>query len=491
MRRLPIFWRLAFSYLPAVALALTLLISFAGDNARQDGVNAAAWRSQSLAVGAVVLTVLAAAAGLVSSARISRSLQVMRASAEHFAGGDFSHRLYSPDTPEMGNLAATLNNMAAQLEEQISVVTQQRNEQEAILVSMQEGVLALDPQAHVIAMNPAAEALLGVPAAQARGRTVQEVIRNVGLQRLLADAMSKAEPTTGEIVLRGDAERFLQGTATALRGDAERFLQGTATALRDAAGRDLGLLVVLNDITQLRRLEMIRRDFVANVSHELKTPITSIKGFVETLRDGALDDRPQAERFLDIVARHADRLHAIIEDLLSLSRLEQSNQVADVPRPEVALSPIVEAAVLDCSAKAAARQVTVVPSCVSGLHVKANAPLLEQAVVNLLDNAISYSNPDGTVWLTARQENGVVRIDVRDEGIGIAPEHVPRIFERFYRTDKARDRASGGTGLGLAIVKHIAQIHDGQVGVTTEVGKGSTFSLHLSPTQTAVDVTQD
>jgi len=476
MHRLSIFWRLALSYLPAVALAMTLLISFAGDDARQDGVNDDAWRSQSLAVGAVVLTVLAAVVGLVSSERISRSLQVMRASAEHFADGDFSHRLRIPNTPEMGNLAATLNDMAAQLEDQISVVTQQRNEQEAILVSMQEGVLALDPQAHVIAMNPAAEALLAVPAAQARGRTVQEVIRNVGLQRLLADAMSKAEPTTGEILLRGDEERFLQGTAT---------------ALRDAAGRDLGMLVVLNDITQIRRLEIIRRDFVANVSHELKTPITSIKGFVETLRDGAMDDRPQAERFLEIVARHADRLHAIIEDLLSLSRLEQSNQVAEIPRPEVPLSPIVEAAVLDCSAKAAARHVTVVPSCAPGLHVKANAPLLEQAIVNLLDNAISYSNGNGTVWLTARQENGAARIDVRDEGIGIAPEHVPRIFERFYRTDKARDRASGGTGLGLAIVKHIAQIHDGQVSVASEVGKGSTFSLHLSPTETTVGVTQD
>ncbi len=285
MRRLPIFWRLFLSYLPAVALAL--LVFFTGDYPRQDSANAVVWPAQSLAVGAVVLTAIAAGIGLVSSERISRSLQVMRASAEHFAVGDFSHRLRIPNTPEMGNLAATLNNMAAQLEDQISVVTQHRNEQDAILVSMQEGVLALDPQAHVIAMNPAAEALLAVPATQARGRTVQEVIRNVGLQRLLTDAMSKAEPTMGEIVLRGDEERFLQVTAT---------------ALRDAAGRDLGMLVVLNDITQLRRLENIRRDFVANVSHELKTPITSIKGFVETLRDGALDDRPQAERFLEIVA---------------------------------------------------------------------------------------------------------------------------------------------------------------------------------------------
>ena len=470
MRRLPIFWRLFLSYLPAVALAV--LAFFAGDYLPQDGANADVWPAQSLAVGAVVLTVLAAGVGLLSSERISRSLQVMRTSAEHFAVGDFSHRFRVPNTPEIGNLAAALNDMAAQLEEQISVVTQQRNEQEAILVSMQEGVLALDPQAHVIAMNPAAEALLGVPAAQARGRTVQEVVRNVGLQRLLTDAMSKAEPITGEIVLRGDDERFLQGTAT---------------ALRNAEGRDLGMLVVLNDITRLRRLENIRRDFVANVSHELKTPITSIKGFVETLRDGALDDRPQAERFLEIVARHADRLHAIIEDLLSLSRLEQNNQVAEIPRPEVQVSAIVKAALLDCSAKAAARQVTVVPSCSPGLCVKANAPLLEQAIVNLLDNAISYSNANGTVWLTARQENGEVRIDVRDEGIGIAPQHVSRIFERFYRTDKARDRASGGTGLGLAIVKHIAQIHDGQVSVTSEVGKGSTFSLHLSQPEAAVE----
>lgn len=470
MRRLPIFWRLFLSYLPAVALAV--LAFFAGDYVPQGDAHAAVWPAQSLAVGAVVLTVLAAGLGLVSSERISRSLQVMRASAEHFAVGDFSRRLRVPNTPEIGNLAAALNDMAAQLEAQISVVTQQRNEQEAILVSMQEGVLALDPQAHVIAMNPAAEALLGVTAAQARGRTVQEVVRNVGLQRLLTDAMSKAEPTTGEIVLRGDDERFLQGTAT---------------ALRNAAGRDLGMLVVLNDITRLRRLENIRRDFVANVSHELKTPITSIKGFVETLRDGALDDRPQAERFLEIVARHADRLHAIIEDLLSLSRLEQSNRVAEIPRPEVQVSAIVKAALLDCSAKAAARQVTVVPSCSPGLRVKANAALLEQAIVNLLDNAISYSNASGTVWLTARQANGEVRIDVRDEGIGIAPQHVARIFERFYRTDKARDRASGGTGLGLAIVKHIAQIHDGQVSVTSEVGKGSTFSLHLSQPEAAVE----
>lgn len=460
MRRLPVFWRLFLGYLPAVGLALLLLFFY--DDPPQDSANGMLLAR--FAVVAALLTTLGALVGLISSLRVGRSLRAISASAEHFARGDFSHRLRIPNTPETGSLAVTLNNMAAQLEEQIRVVTQQRNEQEAILSSMQEGVLALDPQAHVIAVNPAAEALLSVPAPLARGRTVQEVIRNVGLQRLLTDAMSKAVPAMGEIVLRGDEERFVQVTAT---------------VLRDAAGRDLGMLVVLNDITQLRWLENIRRDFVANVSHELKTPITSIKGFVETLRDGALADPPQAERFLEIVARHADRLHAIIEDLLSLSRLEQTRQASEISRAEVLLSPIIEAAVLDCSPKAAVRQITIMPSCAAGLRVRARAPLLEQAVANLLDNAISYSNASGTVWLTAREDGGEVRIEVRDEGIGIAPEHVSRIFERFYRTDRARDRASGGTGLGLAIVKHIIQIHDGQVEVTSEVGQGSTFSLRL------------
>ena len=468
MRRLPVFWRLFLGHMPALVLALLVLLLHGYP--AHGGTNAALIAG-SLTVAALLAT-LAALAGLESSLRVSRSLRAIRASAEHFADGDFSHRLRIPNTPETGNLAVTLNNMAAQLEEQISVVTQQRNEQEAILSSMQEGVLALDPQAHVIALNPAAEALLSVTSTQARGRTIQEVIRNVGLQRLLTDAMSKAEPTTGEIVLRGDEQRFLQVTAT---------------ALRDAAARDLGMLVVLNDITQLRWLENIRRDFVANVSHELKTPITSIKGFVETLRDGALADPPQAERFLEIVGRHADRLNAIIEDLLSLSRLEQTNQAAEISRPVVELNPIIEAAVLDCSARAAARQINVLASCSAGLFVEAKAPLLEQAIVNLLDNAVSYSNRLGTVWITAQGGEGEVRIDVRDEGIGIAPEHVSRIFERFYRTDRARDRASGGTGLGLAIVKHIVQIHGGQVDVTSKVGQGSTFSLRLPKPTTSLN----
>jgi two-component system phosphate regulon sensor histidine kinase PhoR len=329
---------------------------------------------------------------------------------------------------------------------------------------MREGVLALDTQERVITVNRAAEALLGVVATQAKGHIIQEVVRNVTLQRLVAAAMHSTESATADIVLRGSEERFLQATAT---------------ALRDAQGQDIGVLVVLNDVTQLRHLENIRRDFVSNVSHELKTPITSIKGFVETLREGALDEREHAERFLGIIARHAERLHAIIEDLLALSRLEQGDESYDIPRSETALTDVVQAAILDCAAKAEAQRVTVVSTCAVELRATVNAPLLEQAVVNLLENAITYSNPDSCVWASVRQDDDLLVIEVRDQGVGIPHEHLDRIFERFYRVDKARSRERGGTGLGLAIVKHIAQVHGGRVSVTSTVGQGSTFTLSI------------
>ena len=474
MRQLSLFWKLYLSYLLVVVVALLMVVvgSYAVQVFRViflaqpviDLGSRAHLSVQSFIFGGCVLVLLAAALGLFTSRRISQPLQDMRRGAERFAAGDFYHPLTVPDTVELGSLAMTLNRMATQLAEQIAVITQQRNEQEAILESMHEGVLALDTQERVITVNRAAEALLGVVATQAKGHTIQEVVRNVALQRLLVAAVHSPEPTTADIVLRGAGERFLQATAT---------------ALRDAQGREIGVLVVLNDVTQLRRLENIRRDFVSNVSHELKTPITSIKGFVETLRDGALEDREHAGRFLEIIARHAERLHAIIEDLLALSRLEQDSDGYDIPRLETSLLEVIQAAILDCAAKAEAQHVTVLPTCAAELRAAVNAPLLEQALVNLLENAITYSNPESRVWVTAHQEDDLLVIAVRDQGIGIPQDHLDRIFERFYRVEKARSRERGGTGLGLAIVKHIAQVHGGQVLVTSAVGQGSTFMLRL------------
>ena len=241
----------------------------------------------------------------------------------------------------------------------------------------------------------------------------------------------------------------------------------------------IGALIVLNDVTRLRRLENIRRDFVANVSHEIKTPVTAIKGFVETLHDGSIRNSRDAERFLGIIGKHVDRLNAIIEDLLSLSRIEQDVEREEIVLEEGSIRDVLLTAIQVCEVKAASKNIRVALSCKEDLKARINPPLLEQAVVNLLDNAIKYSDSESTIRVQARKTNDQIILSVHDEGCGIGKEHSHRLFERFYRVDKARSRQLGGTGLGLAIVKHITQAHGGHVSVESTPGKGSTFSLHL------------
>jgi two-component system, OmpR family, phosphate regulon sensor histidine kinase PhoR len=263
-----------------------------------------------------------------------------------------------------------------------------------------------------------------------------------------------------------------------IRGE-ERFLQAHGAPLRDATGMEIGVLVVLNDITRLQRLENIRRDFVANVSHELKTPITAIKGSVETLLGGAMDEPDSAPRFLDIIARQADRLNAIIEDLLALSRIEQGEEKGGIQLVPAVIGEVIQSALQSCQIKARDKQVRLVADYAENLQCLANAPLLEQALINLIDNAIKYSNEGGEVQLAVHAATAAIEISVRDFGCGIDREHLPRLFERFYRVDKARSRKQGGTGLGLAIVKHIVQAHGGQVRVDSTLGEGSLFTIAL------------
>jgi two-component system phosphate regulon sensor histidine kinase PhoR len=259
----------------------------------------------------------------------------------------------------------------------------------------------------------------------------------------------------------------------------ELYLQVRASALLDSSGKHIGALIVLNDMTRIHRLEQVRRDFVANVSHELKTPVTSIHGFIETLQDGAIDNPENAKRFLNIVARQTDRLNSIIEDLLLLCELEQQDETVRIPRQMCAIRGILDGAVELCRHKADERDIQIHVECSSELESNVNASLLEQAVLNLADNAVKYSSPGGKVIIFAGAEEGHLVIRVQDFGCGIAPEHQSRIFERFYRVDKARSRQMGGTGLGLAIVKHIAQYHQGTISVQSALGKGSVFTLAL------------
>jgi two-component system phosphate regulon sensor histidine kinase PhoR len=258
------------------------------------------------------------------------------------------------------------------------------------------------------------------------------------------------------------------------------YLQAHGTFIKDHDGKSFGALIVLNDITQMKRLENIRRDFVANVSHELKTPITSIIGFVETLSQGAIDDKENAGRFLEIIARHADRLNAIIEDLLLLSRIEgHEEDDSGVVKEASKIKSILSSALLICEPKASTKNIHLALQSPDEIKADVNAPLLEQAVINLVDNAIKYSEEGSHVRVEASAEGEEILIRVIDDGCGIPEEHIPRLFERFYRVDKARSRNLGGTGLGLAIVKHIVNAHGGIIEVESIPQKGSTFTIRI------------
>jgi two-component system phosphate regulon sensor histidine kinase PhoR len=428
-------------------------------------IEQAMWRlCLHVAAGSLAVAAILALVSLALSRRITRPLEQLKEGAERFAHGDLSHRLSIADSQEMGALAETLNRMAAELSEKIHAVVRQRNEREAVLSSMVEGVLAVDSAQRLTRFNQAAICLLGIDPQRAEGRLLPEVLRNTELNRLVSAVLTDRAPVEGYIVLHNAKERALH-------------VHGTV--LPEVREGETGALLVLHDVTELKKLERVRRDFVANVSHELRTPITSIKGYVETLLDGAMHNPEELQKFLEIVAAQTDRLDAIFEDLLMLARVEQ-----EAERGEIALAPgpvggVLEAAVRDCQIKAAEKKIRMDLACEAGLEAAMNAQLLEQAVVNLIDNAIKYSAVEQTVRVEAARAGGEVAIRVCDAGCGISSEHLPRLFERFYLVDKARSRKLGGTGLGLAIVKHIAQSHGGRATVESTVGQGSTFTIYL------------
>ena len=417
-----------------------------------------------IALGGLIIAVLAAILSLLVSRRVTRPIEQIKTWAESIGRGEFRFRPPVAESEEIAALSDTMNHMAVELRDRIDTVIRQRNETEAMLSSMVEGVLAVDMEERVISLNHAAAEMLGCNQTEAQGRSIHEVVRSTVLHRFVTDTLSSQEPVEKEIVLSYDGDRVLNGHGT---------------LLRDAEGGQVGALIVLNDVTHIRKLEKIRRDFVANVSHEIKTPITAIKGFVETLRDGALENPEDAQRFLTIISKHVDRLEAIIEDLLRLSRIEREAEREEVVLVEGKVKDLLQTAIQVCEVKAVAKKVRIELSCEKDIVAKIDAVLLEQALANLLDNAIKYSNEGSVIQVEATQKESEIIISVSDHGCGIEKEHLPRLFERFYRADKARSRQLGGTGLGLAIVKHIAQAHGGHVSVESTPGKGSTFAIHL------------
>jgi two-component system phosphate regulon sensor histidine kinase PhoR len=422
----------------------------------------------------LVWAAAAVALGYLIAMRIARPVEELSRAAARLAGGADAVPMPGVETRELADLATAIGTLHSQLVERGLTIGRQGTQQQAVLGSMIEGVLAIDSRQRIVSINGAAADLLGLDAAAAIGRPLQDTVRNADLRRFALLAIDCRGPVEDDLLLRGPRDRTIR-----VRG----------TALRDVSGEG-GAVIVLNDVTDIQHLENVRRDFVANVSHELKTPVASIKGFVETLLDGAADDPDDARRFLLIIARQADRLGAIIEDLLSLSRIEQQEGAGSLPMERVPLAMVVGTVIADCLPRARDRDIELVGDCPPGLEADVNAPLLEQALINLVDNAIKFSEPGRRIWISAATDAAattppLLSLAVRDEGCGIEAEHLPRLFERFYRIDRGRSRRLGGTGLGLSIVKHIAQAHGGTVAVESQPGVGSEFTLRL-PLRAAV-----
>jgi two-component system phosphate regulon sensor histidine kinase PhoR len=428
-----------------------------------DGVDEAILQVQQRIILTAFFFALAVAfVGFLVSRKITRPLEDIRKCAEHLAKGDFTHTFPVEGCAEIRDLGSSIKKMALELRDRIDTIMEQRNRIDAILSSMTEGVIAVDNEKRVLTANQAAEKMLDRRETNLLGRSIQEVTRNTVLHKHIDGVLRGVGTSPEEIRL----------------GEGERVVEAHGTELLDTSGVKIGALIVLNDVSDLRRLERVRRDFVANVSHELKTPVTAIKGFVEALLDGGIDDRGDAERFLGIIERHVNRLGALIDDLLTLARIEQggNSRIELSPRQ---LKEVIEISVQLCSSKANEKAITMEINCPSDLAFPMDPFLMEQALVNLLDNAIKYSEPERSITITGTAEDDSVTVSVSDQGYGIRKEHLNRIFERFYRADKARSRDLGGTGLGLAIVKHIVQAHGGRIMVESSPGKGSIFSMVL------------
>ena len=422
---------------------------------------------QRIALAGLFIALISTGISFLVSRYMSRPLEQIRRVAEAYSKGDLGVRPPVSGIKEIDEISGTLKEMAERLRERIKTITRQRNELNTVLSSMMEGVIAVDLQGRILNINETAARLFDVDPENCAGMMIEEISRNPMLAGFVRRALDAQDTFEDDINIR-------VGT-----GD-DRILHLRSSSLLGTNGKRVGTLLVIADVTRIRKLENMRREFVANVSHEIKTPITAIKGFVETLLDGALENRDDALRFLAIIEKHTRRLEALVEDLLTLSRIEQEGEFGKTAFEEFNLTAVLNSALQACLTKAEAKGIKVILNCPELLPVKGNASQIEQAVVNLLDNAINYSPRDSTIRVNAEKEDGkTVIISVSDQGCGIAPEHIQRIFERFYRVDKGRSRAAGGTGLGLAIVKHIVQAHGGKISVESTPGKGSTFTIHL------------
>ncbi len=412
---------------------------------------------------------LAAALSLVVAALLgwgvargpARRLEGMARVASHFAAGRMEVRAEPGGDDETAVLARSLNRMADELEERLILVERERSQLRTVLEGMVEGVVLTDPGGRILVANDAFRRIFDAQL-PVEGRRPLETARVPALQEAIDSALEAQEPLTREIALGGAQEKVIQASLAAIR---ER-------------GGTVGAVAVFHDVTELKRLERVRQEFVANVSHELRTPLTAIKGYAETLRDGGLRDPETAAEFVRVIHRHAERLRALIEDLLDLAAVEQG-QARLVPGHVRARDVVSQAEALIRPAAEARGQILAIDLPADLPAMLADRDRLAQVLIILLDNAVKFTPEGGRIVVSGAAAAGRVTLAVSDNGIGIPPGDLPRIFERFYRVGRSRDRREGGTGLGLAIAKHLTLAMGGTIEVESVHGSGTTFRVGL------------
>jgi two-component system phosphate regulon sensor histidine kinase PhoR len=431
--------------------------------------------------GALLTGIGAILAWSAGRARRRRELATVSDLLARIGDGDIAARARMPHDDDASRVMRAALRAQRGFAEALARAEDERDELRATLGALGTGLLSLDAQRRVRSTNAAAERILGLSATAARGRLLAECVRDPELLSFVEDSFASAEREdvaprpTGQTALH-DSPRPAE---LQLHGPAAAAVMAAAEPLRRADGRIDGMIILIEDVTRLRRLESMRTDFAANVSHELRTPITNIKGYAETLQEVGFDDAAQARRFVEVIQRNAQRLAALVEDILLLSFLEQPGHAEQIERHPIAVDEVIAEVMEELGPPASARGVTLQAAEPSGLTINADRRLTIQAIGNLVSNAVKFSPEGSTVRVWATQEHGFVEIAVADQGPGIPERHLPRIFERFYRVDKARSREQGGTGLGLSIVKHVARVHGGSIHAESVVGRGSTFRLLL------------
>jgi two-component system phosphate regulon sensor histidine kinase PhoR len=412
-----------------------------------------------LIVGGLLSLGLAIGAGLVASRLMYGRIRELMETARAMAEGDQDRRLPIASTDEFGGLAGSLNRVSEELERTVKALAAERDLFETVIHSMDEAVLAVDSDRRIISSNRSAQELLSRSAAQLSGSLLLEAVRVPQLSEVL------------DHTVRGEARSI---DITLESGASQRHLMVRATP----QGQSGGAVLVIHDVTEIRRLETVRRDFVANVSHELRTPVSVIQANTETLLSGALEEPVLARRFLDAIRRNAERLGQLISDLLDISRIEAGKY--EIEMRALSMLSVAQAVSKSVGESCRQRGVTLELDIDPELRVRGDASALEQILINLVENAVKYGPEGGLVELGAREQGAGVRIEVRDRGPGIDPDQRRRVFERFYRVDPGRSRHMGGTGLGLAIVKNLSEVMGGDVGVDPREPTGSCFWVRLA-----------